>query len=176
MRVIVNIPITVEANWIFRLTETKDKKDYFTGLKKGIFFFVLFPLFVLLFLFYSFLWSWQIAFFHCLYGILVSLMLMEVLFYNYRKIPFACSYLPGKGKLHIFWILYLISFSIYAFLLSFIEFKILNSPLYLFISYGVVLILIAALKASKKYFLPKKLEIKYEEIPEPAMVTLTPYE
>ncbi len=176
IRVIVNIPITVEANWIFRMTETKDIKDYFTGLKKGIFFFVLFPLFILLFLFYSFLWNWQIAFFHCLYGILVSLLLMEVLFYNYRKIPFACSYLPGKGKLHIFWILYLISFLIYAFLLSFIEYKILNSPLYLFISYGVVLILIAAVRASKKSLLPKKLEIKYEETIEPMMVTLTPYE
>ncbi len=176
MRSIVNIPITVEANWIFRLTETKDKKDYFTGLKKGIFFFVLFPLFVLLFLFYSFLWNWQIAFFHCLYGILVSLLLMEVLFYNYRKIPFACSYLPGKGKLHYFWALYLVFFLVYAFLLSYIEYKILNSPLYLILSYGVIFILIAALKASKKYLLPKKLEIMYEEFPEPAMVTLTPYE
>jgi hypothetical protein len=176
IRVIVNIPIAVEANWIFRLTETKDKKDYFTGLKKGIFFFVLFPLFVLLFLFYSFLWNWQIAFLHCLYGILLSLLLMEVLFYNYRKIPFACSYLPGKGKLHYFWILYLISFLIYAFLLSFIEHKILSSPLYSFISYGVVFILIVALKVSKKYFIPEKIEIKYEEMPEPAMVTLTPYE
>lgn len=176
IRVIVNIPITVEANWIFRLTETIDKKDYFTGLKKGIFFFVLFPLFVFLFLFYSFLWDWQIAFLHCLYGILVSLLLMEVLFYNYRKIPFACSYLPGKGKLHYYWILYLVSFLIYAFLLSFIEYKILNSPLYLFISYGVVFIMISALKASKKYILHEKLEIKYEEILEPIMVTLTPYE
>jgi hypothetical protein len=176
IRVIVNIPITVEANWIFRLTEAKDKKDYFTGLKKGIFFFVLFPLFVLLFIFYSFLWNGQISFLHCLYGILLSLLLMEVLFYNYRKIPFACSYLPGKGKLHIFWILYLVSFLIYAFLLSFIEYKILNSALYLIISYGVIFILIAALKTSKKHLLPKKLEIKYEERPEPAMVTLTPYE
>jgi len=101
---------------------------------------------------------------------------MEVLFYNYRKIPFACSYLPGKGKLHYFWILYLVSFLIYAFLLSFIEYKILNSPLYLFISYGIIFILIAALKASKKSLLPKRLEIMYEEMPEPAMVTLTPYE
>jgi hypothetical protein len=176
IRVTVNIPIAVEANWIFRLTETKDKKDYFTGLKKGIFFFVLFPLFVLLFLFYSILWSWQISFFHCLYGIFISLLLMEVLFYNYRKIPFACSYLPGKGKLHYFWGFYLVFFLIYASLLSYVEYKILNSPLYLFLSYGVIFILIAALKASKKYLLRKKLEIKYEEMPEPVMVTLTPYE
>jgi len=101
---------------------------------------------------------------------------MEVLFYNYRKIPFACSYLPGKGKLHYFWILYLISFLIFAFLLSFIEYKILSSPLYSFISYGVIFIIFAAVKVSKKYLVPKKLEIKYEETIEPMMVTLTPYE
>ena len=49
IRAIVNIPAASEANWVFKLTEGKDKKNYFSGLKKGIFFFMLLPLFVLLF-------------------------------------------------------------------------------------------------------------------------------
>jgi hypothetical protein len=176
IRVIANIPITVEANWIFKLTERVGKKNYFLGFKKGIFIFVLCPLFILLFLFYSFLWEWQLALYHCLYGLVISFLLMEILFFNYRKIPFACSYLPGKAKLHLLWIIYLISFLTYAFLMSFIEYKILNSPLNLFIFYGIVFLIIVFLKVSQNYFIYKKLEILYEEKPEPAMVTLIPYE
>ncbi len=175
-RTIVNIPSANKANWVFKLTEGTDKKNYFSGLKKGIFFFMLLPLFAVLFLFYFFLWGWPLAFYHCLFGMIVSLLLMEVLFINYRKIPFVCSYLPGKAKLHLSWIIYIISFLIYAFLMSFIEYKILNSPLSLFIFYGVVLLIIVVLKVSQNHFIYKKLEILYEEKPEPAMVTLTPYE
>ena len=175
-RTIVNIPSANEANWIFKLTEGTDKKNYFSGLKKGIFFFMLLPLFVLLFLFYSFLWGWQLAFYHCLFGMIISLLLMEVLFINYRKIPFVCSYLPGKAKLHLYWIIYIICFLIYAFLMSSVEYKILNSPLSLFIFYGVVLVIIVGLKVSQNHFIYKKLEILYEEKPEPVMVTLIPYD
>ena len=176
IRAIVNIPTANEANWVFKLTEGTDKKNYFSGLKKGILFFMLLPLFTILFLFYSFLWGWQLAFYHCLFGTIVSLLLMEILFINYRKIPFVCSYLPGKAKLHLSWIIYLISFLIYAFLISSIEYKILNSPLKLFIFYGVVFLIIVVLKVSQNYFIYKKLEIVYEEKPEPVMVTLIPYE
>jgi hypothetical protein len=46
----------------------------------------------------------------------------------------------------------------------------------MFIFYGVVLLIIVVLKVSQNYFIYKKLEILYEEQPEPAMVTLIPYE
>ncbi len=176
IRAVVNIPAAKEANWAYKLTEGTAKKNYFSGLKKGIFFFLLLPLFVLLFLFYSFLWGWQLAFYHCLFGMILSLLLMEILFINYRKIPFACSYLPGKAKLHLYWMIYIVSFLIYGFLLSSIEYRILNSPLSLFIFYGAVLLIIVALKVSQNHFIYRKLEILYEEMPEPVMVTLTPDE
>ena len=60
--------------------------------------------------------------------------------------------------------------------MSFVEYKILDSPLSLFIFYGAVLLIIIVLKVLQNYFIYKKLEILYEEKPEPVMVTLTPYE
>jgi hypothetical protein len=176
IRIIVNIPIAVEANWILKLTENLDKRNYFLGLKKAIFSFVLFPLFFLLFLFYSYLWGWQLAFYHCLYGITISILLVEVLFFNYHKIPFACSYLPGKAKLHYFWIIYLISFLIYVFLMSTIEYTILNYSLNLFIFCGFVFIIIIVLRIIQNHIIYKRLEFMYEERTDPIMVTLIPYE
>ena len=60
--------------------------------------------------------------------------------------------------------------------MSSIEYKILNSPSSLFIFYGAVLIIIVVLKVLQNHFIHKKLEILYEETPEPAMVTLIPDE
>jgi hypothetical protein len=106
VRGIVNVPLASEANWIFRLTEGEKRRYYFMGLKKAIFFFALLPLFVILFVFFTFLWGWFYALLHCLYGLAAALILMEILFWRYAKIPFACLTVPGKAKLHILWWVY----------------------------------------------------------------------
>jgi len=174
IRVIINIPTAIEANWIFKITERPDRINYFLGLKKGIFSIALMPLFILLFLFNSFFLGWQISFYHCFYGLVVSVLLMEVLFFNYRKIPFACSYLPGKAKMHVFWIVYVLSFAVYVFLMSSIEYELLKKPSNFLIFYGIVFGFFLAFKIYEKYFIYKKLEIIYEEKPEPVMITLVP--
>jgi hypothetical protein len=48
IRILVNIPSSPEANWIFRMTEAEAKKHYFSGFKKAIFSFALLPLFLAL--------------------------------------------------------------------------------------------------------------------------------
>lgn len=176
MRSIVNIPVSLEANWIFRLTQRQDKKHYFSGLKKGIFFYALIPLFAVLFVIYFFLWGGETAFYHCLYGLLVSSLLMEALFQGYHKIPFACTYLPGKAKMHVFWIVYLFSFLFYIFFLSSIEMKLLLRPSRFIIFYGIVLGLFIVLKIHQRHFYYRKYDIMYEEKPEPVMVSIVPYD
>ncbi|UCC40580.1 MAG: hypothetical protein JSV96_03800 [Candidatus Aminicenantes bacterium] len=176
MRSIVNIPVSLEANWIFRLTQRRDKRHYFSGLKKGVFFYTLNPLFAVLFVIYLFLWGGETAFLHCLYGLVVSVFLMEVLFQNYHKIPFACSYLPGKAKMHIFWIVYLFSFLTFVLFFSSTERKLLLAPSRFLIFYGIIFSLFLLLRIYQNYFLYKRYEIMYEEKLEPAMVTIVPYD
>lgn len=176
IRSIVNIPVSLEANWVFRLTQRQDKKHYFSGLKKGIFFYALIPLFALLFVVHFFLWGGESAFYHCLYGLVLSTLLMEILFQNYSKIPFACAYLPGKAKMHVFWIVYLFSFLVYVFFLSSLEKKLLLAPSRFLIFYGILFGLFLVLRIYQRYFLYKKYDIIYEEKPEPVMVTIVPYD
>lgn len=176
LRAVVNIPVSLEANWIFRIREDREKRHYFLGFKKGIFFFTIFPLFFLLFIFYFFLWGWQNAFLHCLYGLVCSIFLMEIVFLGYRKIPFACSYLPGKSKMHVFWMVYLLSFLSYVFFLTLIEYELLKVPSNFFLFYGIIFGLLIIIRIYQNYFLYRKTEIIYEEEPEPVMVTLKSYE
>jgi len=172
IRRIVNIPAYLEANWIFRLTESQDRKRYFSGLRKGVLFYAFIPLFLCIFVFYSFLWNWKDTFYHCLFGLAVSLLLMEILFIRFRKIPFTSSYLPGKEKLHIFWIVYLLGFLLYVGLMSSVEVSLFAEPSRFIIFFGVVLFFVIVIRTYQNHLFFKKTEIVYEEKLEPVMLGL----
>ena len=174
IRATSNIPIAIEANWIFRLREIADKKHYLIGFKKGIIFFTILPLFVLLFVFYIFLWGWLNALFFCLYGFAVSSLAVEIIFIGHRKIPFTCSYLPGKGKMHIFWIVYLFSLISSVSIMTFIACELLQNHSTFLYFYAIVLFLFILIRFVQNRFFLKTAEIFYEEKPEPVLLTLVP--
>jgi len=175
IRSVVNIPSSLEANWVFRLTEEKNLNHYSSGLRKGIVFHLLFPLFILVFTFYSFSWGWKIGILHSLYGFVVAVLFMEVLFLKYQKIPFACSYLPGKSKAHFLWMLYLVSFIVYVSLISSLELALLQNPSSFVFFLGFSLFLFLALRVYQKQILYKKMVLIYADEPEPNLVTLFTY-
>ena len=174
IRATSNMPIAIEANWIFRLREIADKKQYLIGFKKGIIFHAILPLFVLLFVFYIFLCGWMNALFFCLYGFAVSSLLVEIIFIGHRKIPFACSYLPGKGKMHIFWIVYLFALIFYVSMMSSIAYELLQNPFAFLYFYAIVLFLFVLIRFVQNRFFLKEADIIYEEEPEPVLLTLVP--
>lgn len=47
------------------------------------------------------LWPWRAAVEHLAVLGLLGVILAEVCLYGFAKIPFACSYLPGRSNLHI---------------------------------------------------------------------------
>jgi hypothetical protein len=169
-----NIPIAIEANWIFRLRETVEKKHYLIGFKKGIIFFAILPLFILLYVFYTFLWGWMIALFFCFYGFAISILFAEIIFIGHRKIPFTCSYLPGKRKMHIFWIVYLFSLISYVSIMTSLAYELLLNPFGYLYFYAVMVILFISIRFVQNRFILHKAEIIYEEEPEPILLTLVP--
>ena len=175
IRSVVNIPSFLEANWVFRLTEEKILNFYSSGLRKGIVFYLLFPFFILVYLFYSFSWGWKIGFLHTLFGFVVAVLFMEVLFLKYQKIPFACSYLPGKTKVHFLWLPYIVSFIAYVSLISSLELALLQNPSFFVFFLGFSLFLFLALRVYQKQVLYKNMVLIYADEPEPNLVTLFTY-
>ena len=106
----VNIPLSAEANWIFRWTEEPPLRHYFIALKKAVFFYGLLPLFLTVFVFYAFVWGFGPAALHALFGLVCSLFYLEVLFLRYDKIPFSCLVLPGKAQIHNLVLVYALGF------------------------------------------------------------------
>ena len=166
------MPISLEANWVFQLTESEKRRHYFAGLRKAIFFLNLLPLFVIFFILYFSFWDGLTAFYHCLYGLVVSALLMEGFFLTYCKIPFACSYLPGKEKLQLLWIIYFFLFLAFINLMAWIESELLKSHSNFLIFFGAAILIILGVRIYQLLFFYRKNGIKYEEKPEPALVTL----
>ncbi len=170
VRSIVNIPVSLAGNWIFQMTEQEDIRNYIAGLRKAVFTLNLVPLFSVLLVLFLFLWNAGAAFLHCVFGLVVSVLVTEVFFLKFNKIPFACSYLPGKEKLQLFWIIYLFAFLAYINLMSWIELQLLKAPRNFFIFFGITFFTILGIRVYQHFFFYKRTGIKYEEVPEPLII------
>jgi hypothetical protein len=160
-KVLSNFPESIKANWIFKITENSNTENYIVGLKKGIFFLLVFPSLFLLFIFYLFILPYKDASLYSLYSLINSLFLIGIVFFNYFKIPFTCTYVSSKISAKVIWAgVGLLSY-IYA--ATVIGFYILKHP-HLFLHYVVfMVILFLAFKAVRMYVHKGKTRLLYEE-------------
>jgi hypothetical protein len=99
-RYAVTVPAELIANWTIRIAWSGDERRFLVGVKRAAFVLtvavpslVLLPLHVALF-------GTATALVHLLLGCLFGVALLDVVFLGYRKVPFACAYLPlGDPKL-----------------------------------------------------------------------------
>jgi hypothetical protein len=103
LRLAAAYPASIEANWVFRLTESVGSSDYAAGVRRAALQTVVLPLLVLLAIPYAVAWGPAMASRHLLLALAVALVTVEWLFLGFRKIPFTCTYLPGKANLRLTW-------------------------------------------------------------------------
>ncbi len=173
LRMIVRHPIMLRAHWIFQLTEIKEKKHYIKGLKKAMLFLLGLPLFIGLFIFYLNCWGLRLALFHSLYSAAIFLLLVEVLFNTYKKIPFAGEFEPGEPNLKVYWPLILGGFLEWYVLFSNIGLVLLDWPKYYLLFFLVIFVLHWGF-VSRRYREYKKEDFGfiYEEEPKELMLSL----
>jgi hypothetical protein len=170
IRVLVDRPAAPEANWIFRLTETPRTAKYIAGLRKSVLLDLILPLFGLVFALHAWLWDARTALLHAAFGLVISVLAVEAAFCRYRKVPFACTYVPGKLKLQFTAIPVLIGLLLSMMALAAIEKAILRDP-----ARGVIFMAFAAaalfaMRFGNRAFYRTK-PLLFEERPEAAMVT-----
>jgi hypothetical protein len=99
-RYAVGVPAELAANWTIRLAWDDDERAYLAGVKRAaVLLAVVLPLLILLPLHLALLGLFP-ALVHSVAGCLFGVAALDVLFIGYRRVPFACSYLPmGDPKL-----------------------------------------------------------------------------
>jgi hypothetical protein len=128
IRVVAAIPISLSANWIIRVTQVRASSDYreavrFSWLAIGVV-----PIWLLVAGLLLATYSWRPVLGHLVVLLLLGALLVELCLLTFPKVPFTCSYLPGKANIHIaFWVGLVLLFQLVSTGARF-EGRLLNHP------------------------------------------------
>ena len=100
-RVVFSLPLDLRANWIFRVTPIGGVSDCMMASRRALYVLAIVPAWTILALVFLWLWPWRPALAHLGVLGLLGATLAELCLYNFHKIPFTCSYLPGKSYAHM---------------------------------------------------------------------------
>ncbi len=100
-RHVLSIPSELRANWIFQLTESQGRSVNGCPRRGARFVsaYAIAPVYLILIPVAAYAIGWAVATRLAILQVLISLSIFELLFNSWQKLPFTCSYLPGKRPL-----------------------------------------------------------------------------
>lgn len=115
-RVVFGLPLDLRANWIFRAAPFGAGRQCLSGWRRAIYTVSVAPAVAVSAAVLFWVWPWRVAATHVMVLALMGIILAEFSFDGVQKIPFTCSWLPGRTNLHFtFWLwLYVILAGIIA--------------------------------------------------------------
>jgi len=172
LRYSFTVPSELRANWLFRVSAAEDPAEYVAGVRKAALLLVVAPLLSLLAPVYLLLWGWKTGGLHVLFGTVSAWLLLEAQLLSLEKVPFTCSYVPGKANLKSWWTIYVLGYLGYVALWSWLDLRILKSPgLMVWFLLGAIIARFAMERHRRRTDAPKS-DLVFDERPEPAVRTL----
>jgi hypothetical protein len=90
----IRVPADLRARWMFHLIRPSDQSVYLRGVKRAAVVKLVFPVLLGLLPFHVFALGRHTAMVHFAFGVLSALVLREAFLVEYRRLPFAGSYVP----------------------------------------------------------------------------------
>jgi hypothetical protein len=112
------------------------------------------------------------ACFHMAYGVIMSLLLTEIMFFDFRKVPFTCAYFPGKINLIGLGIIYAFGFTAYSRTLARVEVFLSGKPLWGWLFLAAMLGCISWIARARSRSLSEAGSLDYEGAGDPEVRTL----
>ncbi len=104
LRAVFSLPVSLKANWVLRLTQLRPTKDYVAATRRSLLLFGVAPLLVLSAALSLHFRPWQYCAEHLVFLAIFGWVLVEVSLVHFDKVPFTCSYMPGKTNIQVvFW-------------------------------------------------------------------------
>ena len=100
-RVVFAFPLELRANWIFRAVGLHEAGKILIASQRALFLLSAAPVWLISAAVCFSLWPMRQATAHVLVLGLLGMILADLSLWGFRKIPFACSYLPGKSQVHM---------------------------------------------------------------------------
>ncbi len=104
VRVVFSLPLDLHANWIFRIAPLRAGTELLVARRRSLLVLSVLPVWLASAALFLSIWPWRAALGHLAVLALLGVILSELCLAGAQKIPFACSWLPGKSNFHItFW-------------------------------------------------------------------------
>jgi CubicO group peptidase (beta-lactamase class C family) len=100
-RVVFALPLQLPANWIFRSIGVQAGSGTLAAARRALLALSAAPVWLATAVVCLQLWPWRAAAAHLAVLGLLGVALTDLALHGFHKIPFACSYLPGKSPVHM---------------------------------------------------------------------------
>ena len=128
IRAIVAVPSEPKARWVFRACEPADRPAAVSGTRDTMMQLVVLPTTALALLQGLLFWDLSATVSHAAFCLVMGRLLAELLVPRTGKLPFACTYYPGKSRIFTLWPLYLVAFFTYSVALAEIDRVLTTRP------------------------------------------------
>jgi len=122
-RAAFQFPAELASNWLFRITESRWAEIARSATRKRVLVSGLAPVLLLLALATR-------SPLRILFQFAAGALLIELMFWPFDRVPFTCSYFPGRTNLSILFVFYLYGFTTYSFNVADLERTIEHRPVY----------------------------------------------
>jgi hypothetical protein len=125
-RGVFQFPAELASNWLFRITEARWTEVSRSATRKLVLAIGLVPLLIFAIPFEIAAWrlgswNWMTVLEHSAVQLMAAALLIELLFWNFDKVPFTCSYFPGTTSLAVLGVLYVYGITGYGFHMADVE-------------------------------------------------------
>ena len=120
-RAVFQFPAELASNWIFRMTEARWTEVSRSATRKLVLAVSLVPLLLLSLPLEIAEWNWPTVLEHLAVQLIAAAFLVELLFWNFDKVPFTCSYFPGTTSLAVLGVLYIYGVTGFSFHMADLE-------------------------------------------------------
>ena len=130
LRAAFNFPAELTANWAFQVSDTNHTRQCLIAMRKWTVVCGIVPLFLILMPLELAFFSLPLVLFQTVFGLTVSILLMEVMFFDFQRIPFTCGYFPEKNNLVWLIAIYVAGLIFYSQTMAGLEIRLVWRPLY----------------------------------------------
>ena len=104
LRSIFSLPISLSANWVLRITQLRAPEKYIASTRRSLLFFAVLPVWLASAGLSLHFRPWLHVAGHLAVFVLLGCIFAELSLIGFYKVPFTCSYLPGKVNVQVvFW-------------------------------------------------------------------------
>jgi hypothetical protein len=167
LRATFNIPYELNANWMFQIVNRYDAAEYLKAARRWVVMRGIIPPYALLSVLEFALLDPVQAAFQLAFGFVIAVLLVELFFLNFNKVPFTCSYLPAKSHLAFLGGAYLYGFTIYTFTMGNLEAWVAARPQRMVAFFLFVAAILTGISIYRHHTQDRTLEIVYEDDADP---------